>query len=77
MYYIRCKFGLRKHRGGLKESLETIKYISEDEFKRILPKYEYYAFDERVNQVMFLHKHFMKKVVKYDWLFIQFINVRD
>ena len=61
-------FGVRKHSGGLKESILTTKYISENDFNSIINKYDYYGFDERVNQIMFISKDMREN---YTWAFIQ------
>ena len=67
-------YGKRKHRGSLEESLKTKKEISEDEFEKLLPEYKYYAFDKRVNQILFIHKNIQKTFDRYTWLYIQIIE---
>lgn len=61
-------YGKREQRGGLNDSLKTSKYIDEFEFNKLVKKYDYYAFDERCNQVMFIAKDMS---TKYIWLFIE------
>lgn len=61
----------REHRGGLEESLKTSVEITEQEFKELLKDrnngYEYYCFDSRCNQIIFLGKY----ELEYMFLFIQ------
>lgn len=65
------KFGKRKHRGGLDESLATSVQITEEEFKELLNNkdndYTYYCFDNRCNQILFCGKY----ELEYMWLYIQ------
>ena len=65
---MKVKYGKREHRGGLKESLATSKYIDEYTFNRLVKKYDYYCVDERCNQIMFIAKDMSRK---YIWLFIE------
>ena len=43
------KYYKMDHRGGLKEAIETRKEITEEEFNKLLPLYEFYAYDKRIN----------------------------
>ena len=67
------KFGYRRHCGGLKESLETIVYVSETTFNKFLPQYDFYAFDGRCNQILFIIKNEYENLTTYGrfWLFIE------
>lgn len=66
------RFGTREHRGGLDESLATSKYFDEKRFNELLPYYEYYAFDERCNQIMFILKDMEHEWRNHPvWLFIE------
>ena len=64
----------REHRGGLEESLKTSVEITEQEFKELLKKkendYQYYCFDKRCQQIIFLGKY----ELKYMFLVIQIEN---
>lgn len=60
------KYGKRKHRGGLQESLETTCFISEREFQQCLSSYDYYCFDDRCNQILFINTD-----EEFTWLFIE------
>ena len=64
----------REHRSGLVESLATSVEITEQEFKNLLKdrnnEYDYYCFDERCQQVIFLGKY----ELKYMFLCIQIEN---
>lgn len=55
---ITLKFFTRDHRGGLKESLATQKYITQKQFNKLLNTnlYEFYAYDDRVFQYLFILK---------------------
>lgn len=66
------KYGYRKHQGGLKESLQTSKYITFEEFKKMLPNYKLYAQDSRCCQIVFIHKDFPNNNHNADWLFIEY-----
>lgn len=67
---MKVRYGYRQHRGGLQESLQTKVYISVDTFKRMLDNktVEYYAFDERCNQVLYINWE------TYTWYFIEIQN---
>ena len=67
---MKIKFGFRHHRGTLKESLKTQRYISEGLFNSLLLDYAYYGFDNRVNQLLFVIRD-MDKVERPTWLFIE------
>lgn len=64
----------REHRGGLEESLKTSVEITEQEFKELLKNkendYQYYCFDKRCQQIIFLGKYGLK----YMFLVIQIEN---
>ena len=76
------KFGYRRHCGGLNESLKTSRYISLVRFNKLLPEYEYYAYDNRCKQYLFIlrnmeerfncfiQKNYMEYVNR-GWLFIE------
>ena len=66
------RFGKRIHQGSLTDSLLTSVYITYNEFNSLLKIYEFYTFDERCNQFMFIAKDLTK--TDYDWLFIEIIN---
>lgn len=67
------RFGYRPHRGGLDESMKERKYISEIEFNKLLPNYEYYANDQRVNQMLFILRDMKHDYKKYPtWLFLEY-----
>ena len=59
------KYFKREHCGGLAESLATQKYISKKEFNELLPKYEFYAYDNRVFQYLFILRDIEKYFKKY------------
>ena len=66
-----CKYGYRRGAGGLKESLATSVYISEEQFKKRLQDnfgFEYYGYDSRVHQALWLSKDTIW------WLFIEFVS---
>lgn len=67
----KIKFGKRKHRGALQDSLDTSVEIYEEEFKNLIRDknngYNYYCFDNRCNQILFLGKY----ELDYMWLYIQ------
>lgn len=63
------KFGKRKHRGALKDSLKTAVIISEGEFFYCLPHYHFYAYDERCRQIMFISNDL--EHAEWSWLFIE------
>lgn len=67
----KVKYGKRKHSGGLQDSLNTSEYINENEFNELVKEYDYYAYDERCNQVLFIAKD-MKR--EYIWLFIEIVG---
>lgn len=62
-------FGTRKHCGGLKESLKTSKEITKEEFISYIAclAWEYYGYDERVNQLLWINLNYKD----FQWLFIQ------
>lgn len=64
-------FGIRNHCGGLKESIETTKYITFNEWKSRFKDYSYYGFDIRVNQLLFILDDMQNKHNIPTWLFIQ------
>lgn len=66
---MKISFGKRPLRGGLKESLKEAEKISKKEFEALLPNYEYYCFDERVKQFVFVSKQMKKDF--YTYIFIQ------
>lgn len=69
---MKYKYGTREHCGGLKESIATSRYISEEKFKRLLPMYKYYGYDSRVSQFMFILRDIEKYYKQYKvWLFIE------
>lgn len=61
------KYFKRDHRGGLYESLQTQKYITKKEFNQLLTTglYEYYVYDTRVFQYLFILKDIEKYYKKY------------
>lgn len=63
------KLGCRKHCGGLRESLNTILYIDDKDFNRLIVHYEFYGYDSRCKQILFISKN-MKRA--FTWLFIEF-----
>lgn len=65
------KFGTREHHGGLKESLETTIYITEEEFRLKSRNYNYYGYDTRCNQILFIEKPLEKYIKEPLWLFIE------
>ena len=71
---MKARYFKREHRGGLDESLATSVQITEQEFKNLLKdrnnEYDYYCFDERCQQVIFLGKY----ELKYMFLVIQIEN---
>lgn len=73
---MKAKYGYRDLRELLAESLETSKYISIEEFKKRLRKfkYQFYAFDDRVNQIMFIINDIPGHLDQPTWLFIEIIN---
>lgn len=71
-------YGKREQRGGLQESLDTSLLITEEEFKELLKDYDnngydYYCYDERCNQILFLGDYRLK----YQWLYIQLPYITD
>lgn len=64
-------FGIRYHQGGLKESIETTKYITFNDWKSRFNNYSYYGFDTRVNQLLFILDDMQNKPNTPTWLFIQ------
>jgi len=71
------KYFKRDHRGGLKESLATQKYISKEQFNKLLNTnlYEFYAYDERVFQYLFILKDIEKNYKNYTvWIGIEAID---
>lgn len=69
---------VRDHRGGLNESMKTMEYIDFDDFKKRINSgnYEFYAFDDRVNQFLWILKHMDKDYLDNPtWLGIGFSNV--
>lgn len=78
------KFGYRRHCGGLDESLKTKKYITLERFNKLLPEYDFYAYDGRCNQYLFILKDIENKFncfktknymeyIRRSWLFIEVI----
>lgn len=65
----KLRFGKRKHRGSLEDSLKTSKAITEREFMNMIGDYHPYWFDKRVRQVMFIANDL--EHAKWSWLFIQ------
>lgn len=61
------KYFKRDHCGGLYESLQTQKYITKSQFNDLLTTglYEYYAYDTRVFQYLFILKDIEKNYKKY------------
>ncbi len=71
------KYFKREHRGGLKESLATQKYISLEQFNKLLDtnKYHFYGYDERVFQYLFILKDMQKDYKNYTtWIGIEAID---
>lgn len=64
-------YGYRSTRGGLKEALETRVYISEYTFKKLLCDYNYYTFDKRCNEFLFILKKPTLVTISRFWLFIE------
>ena len=62
-------YGIREHRGTLKESLKTKKRIRYKEFKKILKDYKYYGYDKRCNQQLYINTK-----LQYTWLYMELIN---
>lgn len=63
------KYYTMEHRGGLNEALETKKEISKEEFERLLPMYEKYAFDKRINCQRYILKDMENNFRNYTiWL---------
>lgn len=59
------------HRGGLKESLETRKEISQEEFNYFLPNYEFYCYDARLNCFRFILRDMEKNFNDFTtWLLL-------
>ncbi len=48
------KFYAMEHCGGLVEAVDTIERITEREFKELLPLYDYYCYDERIECLRWL-----------------------
>ena len=74
---ITLKYFKREHRGGLKESLATQKYISKEDFNKLLDtnKYHFYAYDDRVFQYLFILKDMEKDYKNYTtWIGIEAID---
>ncbi len=74
------KFFKRDHRGGLKESLATKKYISQKDFNNLLNTnlYEFYAYDERVYQYLFILKDIENNYKKYTvYIGIEAVNIKS
>lgn len=66
---IGMKYYKMEHRGGLKEALETRKEITKEEFEELLPMYEPYAFDKRINCQRYILKDMENNFKKYAiWL---------
>lgn len=76
------KFGYRRHCGGLNESLNTRIYISQERFNQLLPEYEYYAYDDRCKEYVFILRNFENRIncfvdpnssdnIARSWLFIE------
>lgn len=61
------KYFTREHRGSLYESMQTMKYITKKRFNELLTTglYEYYAYDTRVFQYLFILKDIEKYYKKY------------
>lgn len=63
------KYYIMEHRGGLDESLKTRKEISEDKFYELLPLYEFYCYDDRINCNRYILKDMEYKYNNYTiWL---------
>ena len=59
-------------RGGLKESLETKQEITRKEFNQLLPMYEYYAYDKRINCHRYILINMEKNFREYTtWLLME------
>lgn len=74
---ITLKFFKRDHRGGLKESLETQTYISQEQFNKLLDTnlYHFYCYDGRVYQYLFILKDMSKNYKNYTtWIGIEAID---
>ena len=63
------KYGKREHRGSLEDSLKTKKTISEKTFQKLLKNYNYYCYDSRCNQILFINTK-----LQYTWLYMEIIN---
>lgn len=63
------KYGYRDHRELLEDSLSTKVYIDEKDFRFRLKKYEFYGYDERCRQILFIRKD--NSVFAPWWLFIE------
>lgn len=64
-------YGYRQTCGSLEESLKTKVYISETTFKKLLNEYDYYAFDKRCNQFLFIIKQPTLLNLTRFWFFIE------
>ena len=47
-------FYKRDHKGGLRESLETSKEITREDFELAIKRCNYYGYDERIDQLLWL-----------------------
>lgn len=74
---MKIRYFQRQHSGGLKESLATQKYISKSKFEDIVKNYDYYAFDERVNQILFIRKEMEKHIDEPTWIGIEIHEDKD
>lgn len=64
-----------EHRGGLKESLETRKEITEEKFKwwTQYNHYEFYCYDNRINCLRFIKNKIDDGCDNPTWLLIEVI----
>lgn len=63
------KYYTMEHKGGLDEALQTKKEITREEFEKLLPMYEFYAIDKRINCNRYILKDMEKNFRNYTiWL---------
>lgn len=79
---LNINYGYRRQSGGLDESLLTSHYLTREQFARLLHEYEYYGYDERCHQFLFILRDMDKKFncfrtknyqdyINRSWLFIE------
>ena len=54
------RFFVRDHRSTLEQSLRTTIYISPEQFKNLYKNYEFYGYDKRVMQFLFIARNIEK-----------------